>query len=478
MLLIKNAELNGYLADTGANTPVDVLCHNGLIKKVGKQLEKEISGTLHQELTVVDANGGALIPGLHDHHMHLLSLAATSQSLKCGPPEICHESRFRDLLENAPGSGWIRGYGYHESVAGDIDRWRLDNIVSHRPVRIQHRSGKVWIVNSLAAQLLDLERIQALEGVEQNRIGEITGRLFRLDRWIKRNIGTIDQADLSDTSAELASYGVTGITDTSPDNDDRTLNIFQQAVDQNHLRQRVYMMGNENLSIIQHPKIKRGPLKILLDEIALPDFQQLIGRIEQAHLRNRPVAIHCVTKTELVFALTSLKQAGPIAGDRIEHASVTTDDMFELMQQCGITVVTQPGFLDERGAEYQSDVEEELHDSLYRCRSFIEHDIPLAGSTDAPYGPANPWQAIKAATERKNKLGYQFGPDEILSPEQALKLFLTCAEAPGGACRTVTAGKAADLCLLSKPWAEIRERLDSADVRLTVCDAEVIFSRD
>ena len=37
---------------------------------------------------VLDGRGGLLLPGLHDHHIHLAALAARRASILCGPPEI------------------------------------------------------------------------------------------------------------------------------------------------------------------------------------------------------------------------------------------------------------------------------------------------------------------------------------------------------------------------------------------------------
>ena len=37
---------------------------------------------------IVDAAGGVLLPGLHDHHIHLLALAAARVSVGCGPPGV------------------------------------------------------------------------------------------------------------------------------------------------------------------------------------------------------------------------------------------------------------------------------------------------------------------------------------------------------------------------------------------------------
>src|SRR3546814_2061233 len=46
---------------------------------------------------VVDGEGGALIPGLHDHHLHLLATAAARSSVPVGPPTVSdHDGFARD----------------------------------------------------------------------------------------------------------------------------------------------------------------------------------------------------------------------------------------------------------------------------------------------------------------------------------------------------------------------------------------------
>ena len=44
--------------------------------------------------------------------------------------------------------GWIRAVGYHEAVAGPLDRTVLDDVSPPVPVRVQHRSGVLWTLNS------------------------------------------------------------------------------------------------------------------------------------------------------------------------------------------------------------------------------------------------------------------------------------------------------------------------------------------
>src|SRR5690348_8687437 len=77
---------------------------------------------------VVDADTGAVLPGLHDHHLHLRAMAAALDSLSVGPPQVRTEVQLAQALRTAePGpDGWIRAVGYHASVAGELDRGRLD----------------------------------------------------------------------------------------------------------------------------------------------------------------------------------------------------------------------------------------------------------------------------------------------------------------------------------------------------------------
>ena len=76
---------------------------------------------------------------------------------------------------------------------------------------------------------------------------------------------------------------------------------------------------------------------------------------------------------------------------------------------------------------------------------------------------------MRAAVERTSRGGVALGADERLSPERALALFTTPADAPGSAPRRIHPGVPADLCLLDRPWKQARDRLDAGDVAATWC---------
>ncbi len=108
-------------------------------------------------------------------------------SVSAGPPRTRTAAelaaRLRAADADLPPGAWLRAVGYHESVAGSLDRDALDRLLPHRPVRVQHRTGALWMVNSLAVAQLGLDRCE-LAGVERDDAGRPTGRLWRMDRWL------------------------------------------------------------------------------------------------------------------------------------------------------------------------------------------------------------------------------------------------------------------------------------------------------
>ena len=70
------------------------------------------------------------------------------------------------------------------------------------------------------------------------------------------------------------------------------------------------------------------------------------------------------------------------------------------------------------------------------------------------------------------------GESERVTPERALEMFTTAAQAPGGTPMRIAVGQPADLCLLDRPWAKVRDALESAAVATTWLAGEVAYERD
>jgi predicted amidohydrolase YtcJ len=437
----------------------------------------------------IDAAGRALLPGLHDHHLHLRALAAARASVQVGPGQVRSaaelSARLREADAAAAPGAWLRCVGYHESVAGPLDRWALDRLgpgpnparpVPARPVRVQHRTGALWVVNSAAAALLGLDDGDDLAGIERDADGRATGRLWRLDRWLADRVParTAEAASgLASVSARAASLGITGFTDATPGATGVDVAGLAAAVTDGTIAQRLHCMaaadvGGVSASGPARGRFSIGPVKIMLDDDTLPSLDSLADSVRRAHAAGRTVAVHCVTRVQLVLTLAALDVAGRRPGDRIEHGAVIPAELVPALR--GLTVVSQPHFVTERGEQYGRDVAPEDLPDLWRLRSLIDAGVGVAAGSDAPFGGADPWRVMRAATRRPADLG----PGEAVGPETAIRLFLGSATAPARL-RAVTPGAPADLVLLRCPPWEAFRSLGSDLVAATFVDGSLVY---
>jgi len=451
-LLLTGCEIDGV-------PELDVRVRNGVVAEVAPHLPTDGDD-------VLAAAGGALLPGLHDHHLHLMAMAAALESILCGPPGVADlaalGSALRGASRAAPAGAWLRGVGYHESVTGALDADVLDALVADNPVRVQHRSGAMWVLNRAALRATGLEHAAP------------SGRVFRADRALGERVPPI-ALDLAEVGRRLAAVGVTGVTDATPDLDSCALDLLTAAVARGDLPQRVLVLGAAHVPEAGRSRLTVGPWKLVLDEtddgfapVAIADA------IAALHAVGRPVAIHCVSRVEVVVAIDALSRSGSVPGDRLEHASVLPVGLEHRLHELGVAVVTQPNFIAERGEAYAQDVDAEDLEVLYRCQTLLDAGVAVAGGTDAPFGTADPWRAMRAAVERRSDRGRLLGEEEAVTPRAALDLFLSDLSAPGGATRRVRAGVPADVCLLREPLAGALQTLDAAQVRATIIGGRAV----
>ncbi|ADT97025.1 MULTISPECIES: amidohydrolase family protein [Mycolicibacterium] len=386
-----------------------------------------------------DAAGGTVLPGLNDHHLHLRAAAAALRSLRVGPDEVRDRAALAGVLAAAvpDQNGWIRAVGYHDSVAGPLTRDLLDAIAPEVPVRIQHRSGVQWTLNTAGLALV-------------GKHDHPDGVLRSADpSWTL----PATEPDLEGLGATLSRYGITGVTDATPD------------------------LGAGDITELQRrmPQTVRAlaPGKRILHDDEL-DLDALTSWIRHTHSVGVPVALHCVTAAQLVVTLTALRSAGRHPLDRIEHAAVVPDGSVADLADSGVTVVTQPNFVAERGDQYLVDVPEHEHHELWRVGSLLEAGVPVALSTDAPFGHSDPWAAMRAAVHRRTPSGTVLGPNERITEATALAMFTGNRAGHPGA---VVPGAPGDLCILATPPPQALAELDAAAVAATVIAGRVVYER-
>jgi predicted amidohydrolase YtcJ len=142
-----------------------------------------------------------------------------------------------------------------------------------------------------------------------------------------------------------------------------------------------------------------------------------------------------------------------------------------------LTVVTQPAFVAARGDRYLAEVDPDDQPHLYPCASLLAAGVEVGGSTDAPFGPDDPWVAINAAMDRRTRMGAVLGADERVPARRALELFLSAPSRPGGPPRRVEPGAYADLCLLDAPLDAVLSAPTARRVRMAVCRGVVTYDR-
>lgn len=469
-LLIINAGRSPLFDANGQS----VRCEHGQIVDIGTDLARRPGET------VLDAGSRALIPGLHDQHIHLFATAAEAASLNCnGLSRDGLKQAIRERVTREPGE-WLRGVNYHETIAGDLDRHQLDKWSPDRPLRLQHASGVMWYLNTPAVDALCLNQPENRHHpeIQRDAEGQATGQLFRGDGLVAQLLNRYGNSQrnipsLATLSASLAGFGVTGVTDTSYKNSDTEFAALLEKQRSGELLQRLRIMGDVNLTASHSEQIHTGELKIMLDESSLPDLDELEQTIRNAHQNDRGVAIHCVTAIELATVLSVFTATG-CKGDRIEHASVVPPRTLKQIHDLGLAIVTQPGFIQAKGDRYLHDLEDTDRANLYRLRSLLAHKIPLALSSDAPYGPLNPWLNIQCAVDRTTAAGERISPEEGLTPEDALKAY--CAPEKPGNPQCIDVGGRADLAILSNSWDQIREDLAATRAEAT-CRAGHLIHR-
>ncbi|GAB3229624.1 amidohydrolase family protein [Mycolicibacterium hippocampi] len=399
--------------------------------------------------TVYDAAGGTVLPGLHDHHLHLRAAAAALHSVRVGPDEVADRADLARLLAAArvDADGWIRAVGYHDAAAGPLHRDVLDMLAPPGvPVRVQHRSGVQWTVNSAGLARLGLA-------------AHPDGRLRSADAsWSSTLLRS--EPSLTEISTRLCEFGVTGVTDATPDLSGADVENLQRAHTAGELRQTVHCLA---------------PGKRILHDDDL-DLDGLTEWISDAHAAGRPVAVHCVTAAQLVVTLEALRCAGSRPGDRVEHAAVVPDGSLADLAAAGVTVVTQPNFVAERGDQYLADVPAAEHHELWRVAALRRAGVPVALSTDAPFGDADPWAVMRAAVHRRTPGGALLGVAERISPAEALTMFLGPAAHPVSP-RSVSPGEPGDLCILTAPPGVVLAELDRGLVAATVISGELVYQR-
>lgn len=463
---------------------------------------------------VIDCRGKVVLPGFIDSHIHLHGLAESFLSLNLGPRNnvrsISHIlEKIKAFSNTLPPGAWIRGRGYNEFYLEEKrhpNRWDLDLATDRHPVRLTHRSGNAYVLNSLALRLLGISReTPDPEGglIDRDTSGEPTGLLYGMMDYIFGKIPPLDQKDMERgiklANEELCAHGITSIHDTSSHNNLNRWKMFKRWKEDGFLKPRISMaLGMEGFK-----EYKMGPfinhfdesqlsikgVKIMIHETTgrlSPDREQLNEMVFHIHRSGFQAILHAIEGEPILsacdavlFAIKNFPRPDP--RHRIEHCSVCDNALAKRIASAGIIVVTQPSFLYYNGDRYIETVPREKFFNLYPLATLKMSGVRVAGSSDSPISPLNPIIGIYSAISRRSETGARILPEEGISPREAIKMYTeygalaTFDEKVKG---TISPGKFADLVVLSEdptelPPAELKE----IKVEMTIINGEIVWNK-
>lgn len=424
----------------------------------------------------VDLRDRTVLPGLNDAHVHLTMMAIMAQGIDLSPETTPDERVLRDKLEREArkvGAGsWLRAsrYDHMRSTGGTIlhrdvlDRWFPDN-----PVVIGHVGAHWGVANSLAlaAARIDEETPDPAGGAYgRNASGRLSGYLSEqayfdfaypsLTRrpWVSAHFSDTSIALLEESAERLLSAGITSIGDAMVGLEE--LELLTTARDTGRLPVRV----NALITFPHVAEMRRrgiasghgddwlrvGGVKMFTDgavagrscAVAEPfegsddrgvlttDLEELIRIAEECREAGLALAIHANGERAIDLALTAIEAAGPPTApyrDRIEHCSVVTEELLRRMRRLDVVAVPFAGYPYYHGENLLKWYGATRLERMFAHRSMLDLGITVAGSSDYPCGPLNPFDGLQSLVTRTSATGAPIGLSQRITLHEALHLY-------------------------------------------------------
>lgn len=496
----------------------------------------EILAGAHPHDRTIDVGGKTVLPGFIDTHNHLSFYGYLVSSVDCRAASGAESigdiiDRLRAEADKKPPGEWVMGWGYahyHLKENRPITREDLDKVSAKHPVLIIQVSGHAGVANSAALQRFDYTkdtpdpvggsirrdpRSGEPNGIleESALMNQVQAIFFQhFSAWsLEQKMQTIQTA--------VTHYNRAGITSLHeayvlP----QTLHLYQEMDRRDRLNVRVYAMVIDFSAPALldagvtcgygTPMVRVGPVKMFMDGgmsnrtaavsrpyansdetgIFLSTREDTFAKIERFHNAGYQIAIHAQGDAAIQIVLDAFENVlGPTSENplrhRIEHCGNITDGQIVRAANLNILVSSQPMFFSHVGDAFLDAFGADRGHRLYPYRSLMNHGIRVAGASDSPVAPAAPLVGIRDAVLRLTGSGKEFGPEERLSLDEAVRLYTSEAsyfsfdEKRLG---TIEPGKYADFVILDRdittlPAAEVVD----AEVLMTVVGGRTVYEK-
>lgn len=480
---------------------------------------------------VLDGNGGFVMPGFIDSHVHFLAGGAALSSVQlrnaATPTEFVRRiAAFADGVE--PGT-WITGGAWdHQLWGGELPtREWIDEHTPGHPVWVTRHDLHMGLANSNALRAADISaRGEAPAGGEIVRdpaTGLPTGVLKDMAMGlVERAIPDRSERDLDRALAAAAAHAVSnGITQVHDMQGWTDLEVYRRARAADALPLRLYsvvpLSSWERLQDLVETdgrgddRLWWGGVKAFVDGslgsltawfhepydtdpsntgLVVTDLDQLQRSIQSADAAGLQVIVHAIGDRANDWLLDTYDAVARSAGRRdrrlrIEHAQHVSTSAPQRFASQGVIAAMQPYHAIDDGRWAETYVGAGRIDRTYAIRTLLEAGARVAFGSDWTVAPLDPIAGVFAAVTRRTVDGRNPGgwvPSQRIGVESALRAYTRDAAYAGFSDSTtgfIGRGAYADLVILDRnPLAVDPVGLESVQVVHTMVEGETVFERE
>ncbi len=495
---------------------------------------KDIEPLIGDATEVIAADGGMLVPGFIDTHVHFLAGGAAIASVQLRDAQTPEEfaRRIGAFAKTVKPGEWITGGTWdHTLWGGELPHrdW-IDSVTPDNPLWILRLDGHMALANSLALQQagVDADTPDIAGGeIIRDEDGRPTGILKDNAMLLVQEVmpaPTERQLDgyLEAAMQYVAENGVTTVHDMFDNVADGWIGLetYRRAEARGDLITRIYAVtplgewqklkedierngrGSEWLktggvkgfmdgSLGSHTAAMLEPFTDTPDEsgFLLDSLENLRALMFGADAAGLQLNIHAIGDKAIRDLLDIFHDVAEENGQRdrrfrMEHAQhIHPDDIprFAVQQ---IIASMQPYHAIDDGRWAEEVIGAERSKTSYALKSLIDSGAHVALGSDWYVAPASPIEGIEAAVTRRTLDGRNpegWVPEQKITVEQALRGYTyegAYASFDENRKGMIKAGMLADLVLLDRDLTAIPpETIRDAKVLKTIVDGRVVFSR-
>lgn len=520
---------NVLVADEAGTVAQALAVAKDRVVAVGRAVD--VAGWIGPRTRVIHVEGKSVLPGLSDAHLHFLGLGL--QFLQVDVTGLDKAATLAAVGEKAktarPGE-WVRGGRWNQVLWGTQEfptAADLDAVAPNIPVVLTRVDGHAIWVNTAALKAAGITRDTADPPgghIVRDARGEPTGILIdkamdlvraKMPDWTPAQ--KFEALELADR--HLVSLGITSAHDAGTG--EETVDLIKQAYAQGKLRLRLYVMldkgaAEKRIAEGRRPeiglyggKLTVRAIKLLADGamgsrgaaffgdysdqpgwkgLLMLQEDEIYGVAKGALGLGYQVCTHAIGDQANNVALNAYERACREAGleqtprFRIEHAQAIRLADIPRFAQLGVIASMQPchATSDMNMAETRIGPFRIL--GAYAWRSLLTSGARIAGGTDAPVEPADPFNNLHAAVTRTNHDGLPTGgwyPEQKMTRLEALRCLT--AEVAYAAFQekdlgTLEVGKLADLVVISDDYLTCPEQeLWRVRALMTVIGGQIVW---